>query len=93
MPRHRGPSAQEMQRHVELFNHGVKEGDSVTYKRDTGELLQTRTRSSAFILSGHTPVVFVDGVSGCVLLDRVSAAPTASTEPDASVRTTKRGGE
>lgn len=29
----------------------------------------TRTRGPAYVLSGHTAVVFVDGVSGCVALD------------------------
>jgi hypothetical protein len=32
----------------------------------------TRTRSAAYVLSGHTAVVFVDGVSGCVALDAVN---------------------
>lgn len=29
----------------------------------------TRTNSVAYVLSGHTAVCFVDGVSGCVALD------------------------
>lgn len=74
MTRYKRPSMEDMQRQVELFNHGVKEGDHVTYKRDDGSILATRTRSAAYILSGHTPVVFVEGVSGCVLLNRVSVA-------------------
>ena len=30
-----------------------------------------RTRSDAYVLSGHTAVVFITGVSGCVALDAV----------------------
>ncbi len=76
MSRYKRPSMADMQRQIELFNHGIKEGDPVTYKRDDGSILTTRTRSTAYMLSGHTPVVFLEGVSGCVLLNRVSAVPT-----------------
>lgn len=31
--------------------------------------VETTTRSEAFVLSGHTAVVFIEGVSGCVALD------------------------
>jgi hypothetical protein len=31
----------------------------------------TRTRSSAYVLSGHTSVIFVESESGCVALDAI----------------------
>jgi len=77
------PSLMEMQRQVELFNHGIPEGSPVTYKRDDGSVLRTKTRSSAYMMSGHTPVVFVDGIAGCVLLNRVSPI-TAPSAPSAT---------
>lgn len=36
---------------------------------------QTKTRSSAQILSGHSAVIWLENVSGCYLLDRVTAIP------------------
>jgi hypothetical protein len=41
--------------------------------RDAPQL--TTTRSEAQILSGHSAVIWLDGVSGYYLLDRVRAAP------------------
>ncbi|WP_374650281.1 hypothetical protein [Rhizorhabdus sp.] len=32
----------------------------------------TRTRSKAEVLSGHSAVIWLDGISGCYLLDRVT---------------------
>ncbi len=79
MNRYKHPSTVEMQREIEIFNRGVAEGSPVTYKRDSGEILRTTTRSAAFILSGHTPVIFVFGISGCVALNRVTPITAPST--------------
>ncbi len=93
MSRYKRPSMAEMSRQVELFNHGVNIGDFVTYRTDAGALMSTRTRSAAYILSGHTPVVFVEGLAGCVLLDRVTPAsvpPLAEPDsPSPTARATK----
>lgn len=62
---------EDLNRQVLIFNEAVKEGDRVTYKRDGGDLFHTRTRSKAYILGGHTAAIFVDDISGCVLLSRV----------------------
>jgi hypothetical protein len=35
------------------------------------------TRSQAEVLSGHTPVVWIEGVSGCVALTHVEPIPLA----------------
>ena len=37
--------------------------------------LGTLTRSEAFVLGGHTAVVFVEGVSGCIALTHVQVVP------------------
>jgi len=54
------------------FNLLVKVGDPVTVKRDDGSLFETTTRSEAQVLSGHTPVIWVEGIVGCYLLERVT---------------------
>ncbi|HGO6128480.1 TPA: hypothetical protein ACK3RK_007065 [Burkholderia cepacia] len=52
--------------------HGV--GAFVKYHRiiGEGEGVATKTRSEAWVLSGHTAVVMVEGVSGCVALDAIT---------------------
>lgn len=72
MRRGRRPTAAEMQRHVDLFNGACPIGGKVTVRLDNGDVMKTTTRSTACIFSGHTPVVFLEGISGCYLLDRVT---------------------
>ena len=40
-----------------------------------GKAKYTVTRSEAYVLSGHTAVVFVEGVSGCVALSHLDPLP------------------
>ena len=56
---------------VERWNHRVKVGAPVTYRRDDGTKVETKTRSPAEVLGNHTPVIWLDGIHGCVALDRV----------------------
>jgi hypothetical protein len=35
----------------------------------------TKTRSEAWVLSGHTAVIMLDGISGCVCLDACTPIP------------------
>ena len=58
--------------YVEVWNNRVPVGTSVTYKKDDGSSIETKTRSAAEILGGHTAVVWLEGISGCVRLDRVA---------------------
>lgn len=50
-------------------------GVPVYYRKDDGRDVPTATRSEAYVLSGHTAVIFVDGISGCVALERVRVRP------------------
>jgi hypothetical protein len=69
------PSVKKMQAECDKFNASVKVGDEVFVKLDgVEEPFRTRTRSEAQILSGHSPVIWLHGVSGCYLLDRVRKA-------------------
>ena len=64
---------------VQLFNEDVPVGTAVYCRKGDGSIVETRTRSRAELLSGHTAVVWLDGVSGCYMLDRVTVRETAST--------------
>jgi len=44
----------------------------VTVRLDSGEMRETVTRTAAEVLSGHSAVIWLEGISGCYLLDRVS---------------------
>lgn len=65
----RPPSAAKLQREVDAWTH--PEGTSVVFIRDDGTALPTKTRSRAQVLGGHSAVIWLEGVSGCVLLERV----------------------
>ena len=58
---------------VENWNLKNPPGKSVVVKKDNGDEFTTHSRSKAWMLGGHTPVVQVDGIAGAYLLDRVRA--------------------
>ena len=60
-----------MQSKVDAFNKRNPVGTKVTVIKDLGEKVETEVRFPAEILSGHTPVVWLRGISGCYLLSRV----------------------
>ena len=64
-------SLEVMESKVAAFNKRNPVGTSVTVIKDLGEQVETKVKYPAQVLSGHTPVVWVDGISGCYLLDRV----------------------
>lgn len=69
------PSPRKLAAAVDRWNKSNKIGALVSYTKDDGRFLTTRTRSDASILSGHAAVIWLDGVSGCVALERVQALP------------------
>lgn len=56
-------------------------GTSVDYRRDDGSTFATKTRTEASVLSGHTAVVWVDGIAGCVSLERIRLRTEPATVP------------
>lgn len=78
-------------RAVERWNATVPIGSPVLVKMDSGEIRVTRTRSEAGMLGaepskndpGHTAVVWVDGISGCYDLSRVSLLRPIGGKPSA----------
>jgi len=68
------PSVKKLQAACDKFNAKVSVGDEVFVKLDgVDEPFRTKTRSVAQVLSGHSPVIWLENVSGCYLLDRVTA--------------------
>lgn len=47
----------------------------VIVTKDDGTEVETTTRGGAFMLGGHTAVIFVDGIAGCYSLERVRVKP------------------
>lgn len=76
----RRPNTAALQRQCDVFNTRFTVGQAVTVRKDDGTGMSTTTRSQAQVLSGHTAVIWLDGITGCYLLDRVTpivAEPTA----------------
>lgn len=69
------PTAASLERVCRGWNELYPIGTQVEYHPIIGdpEHRITRTRSAAYVLSGHTAVVFVEGISGCVALEAVRA--------------------
>lgn len=68
----RRPTPAALQRQCDTFNAGCDIGSPVSVRKDNGEAIVTVTRSRAEVLSGHSAVIWLDGISGCYLLDRVT---------------------
>jgi hypothetical protein len=65
------PDPAELQRQCDLFNQHYAVGQAVVVRKDGGEDFHTSTRSKAEVLSGHSAVIWLEGITGCYLLDRV----------------------
>jgi hypothetical protein len=63
---------QLMQRECDKWNERHPVGQAVTVRRDGGDITTTKTRSEAQMLSGHSAVIWLEGISGCYLLSRVT---------------------
>lgn len=70
---HRPPSAAQLQAACDKFNAVHPVGAAVSVQLDGGEVRETITTSPAQVLSGHSAVIWLQGVSGCYLLDRVTS--------------------
>ncbi len=59
---------------VDAWNktHGI--GDPVEVLMDDGRLILTATRSKAHVMATGVPVIWLKGITGCYLLERVRAA-------------------
>ena len=71
------PLAASLQAACDKFNAANQVGSAVTVQLDGGEVSETITTSEAQVLSGHSAVIWLKGISGCYLLDRVTPVATA----------------
>lgn len=69
----RAPSQQKLQKQCDAWNSANAVGATVKVRLDNGEMRETTTRSQAEILGGHSAVIWLEGITGCYLLDRVRA--------------------
>lgn len=69
----RRPNVKKLQQQCDAWNAKHEVGCTVVLTKDNGEQFETRTRSAAEVLSGHSAVIWLEGVTGCYLLDRVRA--------------------
>ena len=67
-------SLAQLTKQCERWNRKHPIGTAVCLQRDDGTIFTTRTRAEADVLSGHTAVIWVEGITGCYLLDRVEPA-------------------
>lgn len=73
---YRKPDLAALQAECDAFNAACRVGGPVAVKLDgTEKPFITSTRSEAQILSGHSAVVWMDGVSGCYNLSHVTPIP------------------
>ncbi len=73
-------NGQSLQSIVDEFNRQCPVGAPVRawpYVKGDKSGFGTVTRSEAYVLSGHTPVVFVEGHSGCIALSHVDRREVA----------------
>ncbi len=59
------------QKECESWNASNPVGTAVRLRHDSGEIRDTKTRSEAYVSDAGYPVIFLEGVTGYYLLDRV----------------------
>lgn len=67
------PNVAKLQKQCDDWNAAHPVGTPVQVTLDSGDVRGTVTRSAAEVLSGHSSVIWLTGVRGCYLLDRVKA--------------------
>lgn len=69
------PNLAKLKKQCDDWNAANPIGCNVVLTKDGGEEFPTKTRSEAEVLSGHSAVIWLDGVRGCYMLDRVKRMP------------------
>jgi len=81
---YKAPNREALQAECDAFNFECRVGGRVAVKIDGKDKpLITKTRSPAQILSGHSAVVWLEGVSGCYHLSHVTPIPAEPVEGEA----------
>lgn len=71
-------SAAQLQAVCDKFNAAHQVGAAVSVLLDGGEVRETVTTSHAQVMGSHTAVIWLDGISGCYDLERVTPAKAAT---------------
>jgi len=75
------PSLKKLQAECDKFNAAVSVGSKVLVQLDNhDEPMETTTRSAAEVLSGHSAVVWLNGVRGCYHLSCVKPVTTVEDQ-------------
>jgi hypothetical protein len=73
MPKNRVPlSEADLELQCSRWNEKNPVGAHVFVLRDNGVKFLTKTRSTAYVMGGHSAVIFVEGIAGCYLLSRLT---------------------
>lgn len=54
------------------WNRLNADGVKVNVRKDNGSIVETTTRSTAWLMGEHTAVILVDGIAGGFALERVT---------------------
>ena len=57
---------------VSDWNRKYLPGQKVIVRLDSDTEKETTTRTNAELLGGHTPAIWLNGITGCYALDRVT---------------------
>lgn len=69
----RPTSREGLQKQCDDWNRDNEIGAIVKVRMDSGEIRETKTRTEAQVLGSHSAVVWLEGITGCYLLERVRA--------------------
>lgn len=72
------PNSAKLQQQCDAWNAAHPIGTSVVVRKDNGINQQSQTSSEAYVMGGHSAVIFITGISGCYDLNRVSPASATS---------------
>lgn len=78
MPTTKRPSAAQQQNQCDAWNSAHPVGTLVSFEfiQGEGETFRGKSRSEAQVLSGHSPMIWLEGKSGCVHLGHCTAVST-----------------
>jgi hypothetical protein len=71
----RAPALEDLRLAAAVWNSAHPVGTPVTVRLDNGRTHATKTRSRAAIIGDHSAVIWLEGMSGCYALERVTPAP------------------
>lgn len=74
------PTPAKLQQQCDEFNAMNPVGSAVHVRLDNGTSKETTTRTEAQVLMGHSAVVWLHGITGCYLLERVWPADLSKQE-------------